>query len=275
MFVPDKIRKCVVFIGHELATGNTQLDGTAFIVCRRAFEDKDVMFAYLVTAKHLIDKIRDANCSSVSIRFNFKDGKARWRAVPISEWIFHPDGEEVDVAVFDLNNFGEQPSLDQICFPLTSIASAEVIQAEKIGLGDEVVIAGLFAPHHGENRNIPIIRIGTLAAVPEEKIVTEFGLIDAYLIEARSIGGISGSPVFVNTGYSRQTEEGFVTRSGSPVYLLGLMHGHWKEPTEGVNMGIGIVVPSSKILEVLDQDTIKKREQQMRKAFPTGPAEPL
>ena len=144
-------------------------------------------------------------------------------------------------------------------------ATSEIISKESIGPGDEVFITGLFVNHFGEERNIPILRIGNIAAMPEEKVKTDtMGPMDAF-IEARSIGGLSGSPVFVHlTGVRNNV----FTVGPPPIYLLGLMHGHWDAEVtkndsiqkdqferERVNMGIAIVVPVQKIIETVDQFT--------------------
>jgi len=97
--------------------------------------------------------------------------------------------------------------------------------------------------------------------------------IEAYLIESRSIGGLSGSPAFV-----RQTVPGGM---GS-FYLLGLMHGHWDIPPEQkndllmsgdyfgrVNMGIAIVITAKKILEVLYHPELVERRQKSDESFPS------
>jgi hypothetical protein len=68
----------------------------------------------------------------------------------------------------------------------------------------------------------------------------------------------------------------FVTRN-----LLGLMHGHWdtmlgsdnasapdRIETHSVNMGIAIVVPAYKILEVIEQPMIRKSEDEKDKQKP-------
>ena len=73
----------------------------------------------------------------------------------------------------------------------------KVIKENEIEVGEEVFVTGLFSHHHGQSKNIPIVRVGNISAMPEEKIQTKEHLMDAYLIEARSIGGLSGSPVFV------------------------------------------------------------------------------
>src|SRR5262245_57738934 len=78
--------------------------------------------------------------------------------------------------------------------------------------------------------------------IPKAKIGNYFGPRDAHLVEVRSVGGLSGSPVFVRetlqvslplvneaTGESKSA---YVTVPGR-YYLLGLMHGQWNiHPSE-------------------------------------------
>ena len=86
-------------------------------------------------------------------------------------------------------------------------------------MGDEVFVVGLFRHRHGTQRNIPIVRVGNLAALTEEKVATnDFGLVDAYLIEARSIGGLSGSPVFLNLWVVRHVEKQVKHATGGPIF---------------------------------------------------------
>jgi hypothetical protein len=77
-------------------------------------------------------------------------------------------------------------------------ATPEVIEREGIGIGDEIAIIGLFTRFSGKGRHFPIARIGNLAMLPTERIpVGGFAPMEAYLAEGRSIGGLSGSPVYV------------------------------------------------------------------------------
>src|SRR5687767_4679558 len=90
-----------------------------------------------------------------------------------------------------------------------------------------------------------------------------------YLVETRSIGGLSGSPVFIrpslrliDTDPERQQPE----RTWRPLagslnfYLLGIMRGHWDLPplptsatrAESVNMGIGMVTPIEAALPLIN-----------------------
>ena len=63
-------------------------------------------------------------------------------------------------------------------------------------------------------------------------------MMDAYLIEARSIGGISGSPVFTHmevrphTTLALAPQRQLLQRSEKPHYLLGLVHGHYTITTQ-------------------------------------------
>jgi hypothetical protein len=122
--------------------------------------------------------------------------------------------------------------------------------------------------------------------LPDEQIQVDGGFADVYLVEARSVGGMSGSPVFVRPTMALDEAtvfgEGNQTLMGvsSELRLLGLMHGHWdiqesdlNKPhysgnPNGVNLGIGVVVPASKILETLEHphliELIEKDERDMR-----------
>ncbi len=78
---------------------------------------------------------------------------------------------------------------------MSLFATDEIIKDQNIGLGDEVFITGLFGYVAGSQKNIPIVRVGNIAMMPDEKVPTEGEPMEAYLIEARSMGGLSGSPV--------------------------------------------------------------------------------
>jgi hypothetical protein len=95
-----------------------------------------------------------------------------------------------------------------------------------------------------------------------------FGEMDAHLIESRSIGGLSGSPVFLNLGVVRQMGGQILHKAGTGPgsFLLGMTHGHFDELPTGtrgrteigsdltsrkVNAGIAIVIPFESILSVV------------------------
>ncbi len=133
---------------------------------------------------------------------------------------------------------------------------------------------GLFVNHAGRDRNLPIARFGNISMMPNEKVSADLGglitSIEAYLVECRSIGGLSGSPVFVHLGPFRRKHD-----PPNPLtdvfYLLGLTQGHWNQSIdsqhdcsvhdssnvlsdEAVNKGVAIVTPISKVVEIINQD---------------------
>ncbi|MBI4965133.1 MAG: hypothetical protein HY913_17800 [Desulfomonile tiedjei] len=255
MKIPEEIRKCAAYIGYWDGQKHVLL-GTCFWV---GVPVSDLMahIVYVVTAKHLIEKIREKTADdSAYLRVNFVKSGAQWIRNNLHDWRFHPTEDNVDAAVLSMQLTNE---MDHRFFPQESFITDEIIETYNVGIGDEVFLAGLFGKHTGESRNIPIIRVGNIAAMPEEPVKTLkwTSEMEAYLIESRSLGGMSGSPVFVHLGITRtlQDRPHFINQ---PFYLLGLIHGHWDE--KGVNVGIAIVVPSKKILEVINQPEL----QQMR-----------
>ena len=87
--------------------------------------------------------------------------------------------------------------------------------------------------------------------------------MEVYLAEGRSIGGLSGSPVFIRQTVNlilKDDQDQDVPFAGlGQLYLLGMMIGHWELPasfgktenTEAVNMGISMIVPIDKIKEII------------------------
>jgi len=244
---------------------------------------------YTVTAKHLIGYIRQKSLDQiVHLRVNLRAGGTAVIEIPASAWWDHPTDSSVDVSV---HPEGPDWHFDFHSYPLivgdaatSSIVTPEVIAQQRISVGEEVFLSEHFATHTGQGKNIPIIRIGNIAAMPEEKIhVGYLGPIDAYLIEARSIGGLSGSPVFVHLGEIRLVPDGVIAYTpghakepGGIFYLLGLVHGHFdvRETTppltnEKINMGIAIVVPVSKILETISHpELLEIKKKRIEKFAP-------
>jgi hypothetical protein len=202
------------------------------------------------------------------MRSNLKNGGVREDSWAQAHWYHHPDVGSTDVAIASID-FGPDEEYKQIVLRTDRTSSSgaiagtlDVLQTKNLGLGDEVFIVGLFRSHYGLQRNVPIIRVGNLAMMVGEPVLTEYGYIDAYLVEARSISGLSGSPVFIHAPIF-DPGGGAVTQ----FHLLGLMHGHFdiknknedivldseRDATSGINTGIGVVIPVEKILETIDQ----------------------
>ncbi len=272
MLIPDEIRKCVAFLMYRDAT-RFKFAGTCFFVATPLSEDpKKPNFMYIVTAAHVIRVMKEKSVDGKAyVRLNFPDSTVKVSPTPLEAWLSHPTDPTVDIAVLPRK---PPPGADYLVYPMDRFATEDAISKEGIGLGEEVFVVGLFHEHVGKKRNIPIIRVGNIAAMPEEPVqVRGVGAMEAYLVEARSLGGLSGSPVFVNLGFVRNVsgQVKFASGGSGIFYLLGLMHGHWDRlvpvtlasdeiQVESVNMGIAIVAPAKKILEVINQPGMTNKE---------------
>lgn len=215
--------------------------------------------------------------------------------MPLTDWLGHPSEadtmwsahratERVDISAC----LWQKPNLHalDVVAPFTQyFVDNEKIMQHGINAGDEVLVTGLFANHIGKRRNIPIVRCGNIAAMPEELVETDLGPMDAFLIEARSIGGLSGSPVFVSIGGTprRVRENQYSFPPQWHIYLLGLIHGHWDarggetvpdstRQGESINQGIAVVAPATQILETIRQDRFMDiRSAEVRQILAIGP----
>ncbi len=292
MRVPDQILKTAIFLGVLTGDGEQYL-GTGFIITvaygrGHVFEIKypeggvttiRMPFAFLVTAKHVAETLEGAD---FYIRANKADGSgvAVIEGSHETRWWYHPtEKESVDAALM-LFPPKTLMKLDYAPIAITMFANEKIIEDKNLGVGDEVFISGLFTKVIGEAKNIPIIRTGTVAMMPDEKILFRGKMVHAYLVESRSIGGLSGSPVFIRETIStpitvdrfksrwppdvheRETGQGITTelRGLGRFYFLGSMMGHWDVPksaipsaVEAVNMGISPMVPAQKIYEIITQ----------------------
>lgn len=282
MRVPDGVRKCVVFLGRVVPNKPERpvvFGGTGFFIMVQKGTIPDKLTCYLVTARHVAEQLA---LGEWVMRANTHDGKFFDRhGEPGDRWFFHPTDESTDVAVMPL---APPEGADFLTVPESMFLNDETIREEGIGAGDDVFMVGLFNRMCGRSRNQPIVRMGNVALIPDPGelvplVKVREGVVadtEAYLIEARSLGGLSGSPAFVRTTVETDAktwlhglERPVTAQSPGPFYLLGLMNGHWaiheedvneaaprlrkQKDREAVNMGIAIVIPAKKIREVLYQ----------------------
>ena len=275
MLVPERARKCVLFVGAKPA-GKFVPRATAFAV---RIHDHQHLFHYLVTAEHVVSALLRKD-HDIWVRANSKSGPPDEVKIGLQDWSFHPDAaySGADVAVAPLS-FDGNTDLDPVPIvgPDSVAATHDVITKTGIGVGDEAVITGLFLSHHGQQKNVPITRIGNIAMLDGEPVTTKYcGDLNAYLIEARSIGGLSGSPVFAHLPAIRtidgKTTLPYTQASIFQLYLLGLVHGHFdiqnlnsdavledgERAISGIHSGIGVVIPVEKIIETVMQPKLAK-----------------
>ena len=231
-------------------------------------------YTYLITAKHCIERARLYE-PSLFIRLNTKSGTTRHVEVTNANWLYR-DTEGTDVAVLP---FDVASDIEFAAIPLEMMATDEIISEKQINAGDDVVITGLFTKHSGRSRNVPVLRAGIISAMPGEPLIGDDGNeYKAYLIEMRSTGGLSGSPVFVVKTWAdpkNKTKRLGLQLFSSVFYLVGLIRGHWNEKNsaadiadddqegaETFNTGIAIATPSQECIHLLNEETLVKQRKQ-------------
>ena len=97
MQIPKEVRDCVAFVCYKI-TNEIRLAGTAFFIGVK-LEGTEFSSVYLVTAKHIIDKIqKESTDKKVYLRMNLKNAGAQFIEAPIDSWVFHPQESNVDIA---------------------------------------------------------------------------------------------------------------------------------------------------------------------------------
>ena len=206
-----------------------------------------------MTAEHVVSGLMSRN-EDIWLRVNIVGGGAGEIKLDPRAFFYHPENERnpTDVAACPISHIlatesGTEVEADVVFMSLDGqgsfLPTAEFKQ-QYMGRGGEIAIVGLFRSHYGQDRNIPIVRVGSIAALPEEPVWTKYaGFIEAYLIEARSIAGLSGSPVFAVSDPAMELSKALVKQRhvGAGFALLGLMHGHFDVP----NLNEDVVIDSN------------------------------
>ena len=270
--IDEKFRKCATYLFINAPDPKTsaigkRLVGTAFFVT--VFSGNEGAAMYAVTARHIIDN--SARLGPLFVRMNTMEGYVDLETQQ-SEWTCHPSTDVAAIRVRSLPVGADLRSMG-----LDMLLTDKMVTEHLVGAGDEIFFTGLFSEHPGRQRVQPIMRFGNLSMMPYEPIrVKDLSVaseIDAYLVEARSWGGHSGSPAFVYYPPDRFGHSISVAPTGLPVFLLGLVHGHYDIKSDvsftgdflgkgevPVNAGMAVVVPSQKIIDVLmDDDLVTDR----------------
>jgi hypothetical protein len=283
MRINEQIRKGVFFIGILDAKGEFVPYGTAFIVALK-IEGSEQRFAYMVSAKHVIDDMKKTNRPLVG-RLNVKSGPPQIGRLRDDGWVIHPTITNCDIVVSHFS-----ASTDTFDFDVEDtnkrILGEEYIKANNVGCGDEVHTIGLLVNHFGKERNTTIVRTGNIAAMPEEAVYLnqKLGRQKVYLVESRSIGGLSGSPVYLATPPYRIIGNLIAHMVGhESEYLLGVNIGLFETKAHGdaiptderraefletMSAGIAIVVPIQRVIEIITEapELITVREDSLKQS---------
>jgi hypothetical protein len=255
-------------------SGPAEVDGTCFFVF---YENKrggeNAGFLYLVTNRHMaepgIEAGKHYQVLLTTARLNLVNSAqgSEETVIPIGQqlhWVF-PTDDSVDLAVLPLlldpARFVFAP------FPVSLFATHDLVEAQGVAEGERILFAGYFYQFPGQRKFQAIVREGTLAMMPDEKLDTTLRKPGhLYLGDVHVFGGNSGSPLFVNLGGYRNGSLSF----GDQYRLLGIVSGFYHEDsnlrltvattltgTLEQNSGIAMIVPADELKELLDSPVLQ------------------
>lgn len=100
--------------------------------------------------------------------------------------------------------------------------------------------------------------------------------VNGYLVEAQTLHGLSGAPVFVEQTWRLKIDDDQVAKVDTWTSLLGVWQAAWAAPPDdilaremgqktgvAVPVGMGIVVPAIRIVELLDTPDLAKMRDKL------------
>jgi hypothetical protein len=273
--IDDRVRRCVVYLypSEEDAHNGVKSGGTGFFVT--VTSRTGTFYRYVVTNRHVIREY-----AAKFIRVNTRE---RWDGhqhdVFQGEWVYRDDGD--DIAACELD-----PPIEKFDFYTVAMKEAVTerdIKNLDIGVGEDLFMVGRFLNHDGKLRNLPTVRFGTIAMMPEEPIIDEGYPQDSFLAEIRTVPGYSGSPVFVHIPADRmqrpnvkvsQSDKEYAERFGFIDKFLGIewcrlkgelstVYINGTQLNAHITSGMSGIIPAWKIASLLDDERFKvKRDRE-------------
>lgn len=275
MRVAHDLLSSVAFLSTG-SEGDLTHQATAFLMLHKGA-------LYLVTAKHVAESLGD---NPYFVRFNRQKGEA---LLPIDFamgteklfcWFAHPE-PSIDLAVLPFPiDIGAQ---GVVAVALNSEGAVKPgSPTSDAGCGDMCHVIGLFSAMAGKSRNIAVVHTGHIAAMADSKELIPADNaghpveLEGYLVEISNLSGLSGAPVFVRGGVEldvpiNENDTVVITALKPELKLLGVWAGSWDKPTSRINdrvpVGIGIVTPAYRLIELLDSPAVtENRKSWIRKS---------
>jgi hypothetical protein len=251
------VKKSIVFLYYPKAKDFEV--GTGFLVGIPSKEDPKRSFVAVVTARHIVDPQWEgcswANPQEIYARVNVKNFKVGQKEdgtddVPLglvnegkNVW-WASANDRVDVAVIPVSSTHVEQLLrnDVHFIPVADFATKAETENYKVGIGDQIVTAGLVPALLDAQRNYPAFKFGRISNIPEEPINMKCTQADkarprdVWLLAGNFVGGNSGSPV-----YLLPPQPSLAHR----VMLIGILAGSIPD------VDLGQMVPSEYVFDVI------------------------
>ncbi len=269
--VSDNLTSIVAYLypSEKEALEGARVGGTCFFV--RVFTSARY-YDYVITNRHVVE---EANARFIRLHTHNKDNPIE---VIEGAWEYHTQGDDIAACEFPI-----RAKYNYISLPVEFVLTKQNTEDLRIGLGDDLFMVGRFLNHDGKDKNIPVVRFGTIAMMPDEPILNNGRLQESFLMEIRTIPGFSGSPVFVHIPDTRFKDHRFrpttaerknFTQYGYLEKCIGIEWCRIKGETVAtpsingsafniqLTSGMSACIPSWKILDLLmtNDKFVKQRE---------------
>ena len=118
----------MAFVGAKKKDGEYEFFGSAFIIGFTGGK-RNAEQVFFVTARHVIEAIKNKGATEVWLRVNLKDGESAWVKTALGSWYLHLKDVSIDVAIVEL---GTGPELDHLVFPIERSATRDVLREYEV-----------------------------------------------------------------------------------------------------------------------------------------------
>jgi hypothetical protein len=250
--IRDNIRDCgaCYYPSVAAAEAGVRPAGNGFLVGIRSKTDENWCYPYVVANRRVIES------GATTVRLNTKVGATDIIELTANDWFFHPDGDDLAVASIHLHaDYHEYMLVSDNPMFLTR----EWMGDARLGLGDDVFTVGRLIDQEGRQHDSPTVRFGQISTMPGEPLRTLNGrLQECFLVDLQSIGGLTGSPVFVTVHHLRLNNPVEFNHAWIP-HLLGVHCGHMAAPAApAASSGLMMVLPAWRLADILNRSEFSK-----------------
>ncbi len=248
---PELLRSvCFLYHTKEEAQRGSKFGGSGFFVFVSRESPRGASDYYIVTNKHVVED------GAIFVRLETKDGKND--PLEIRSWLTSKT-DDLAIATFepDRGNYSFYPIGIGECIYQQELPGS-YWYGSGYGVGDTVFMIGRFITHVGQQLNSPTVRFGNLSVSEPVPILNDkcHQEQESLIVEARSIKGYSGSPVFImQDPWMWDEQNKCVFPNPRRIPLLGISWGYNPVPLE---------------VEVMDKKTRKPKGTPMRILYPNS-----
>ena len=190
----SRIKRVIFYLFRTEGDRHIGPSGTGFFVQRRSHAVAGLSHIYAVTNQHVT---QNEKIKASSIRLNC-DNASRFLDFSQHQWL--SDAQD-DLSAIDVTEYLRRHGDEFDCVEENGqFVTQGVVDEFFLDIGEDVIMVGLFSSHYGGDRNKPTARFGNISMMPDPNALIEQpnGVKrPSYLVDTRSRGGYSGSPVFV------------------------------------------------------------------------------